>query len=188
MVRVIDVKFTHNHSAKPVACRRLSREIVPSIVTLTRMSELGTFDPSQLYRRQARRIRGRYSARPGQLYRSLRQLSDRHDALAAKLPDQDAILPVSRQRADAFAQLVTDRMEGTILRYSTRCELIHIAARLGISRFDANLMIAAVQHQLGHDMAQFPAEHSRSKWPLILAAIVILQSGIILAAWGLFAR
>jgi hypothetical protein len=83
---------------------------------------------------------------------------------------------------------VADRLEGKFLRYSTRLELLQIAAELGISRFQANLMIAAVQHQLGDEITGLPAQQSRSRWPLIMVAVLVLQSGIVLAAWELFAR
>ncbi len=48
-----------------------------------------------------------------------------------------------------FADLVAARMIGTVLPFSERESLVRAAARNGINRFEANLLIAAVQHQLG---------------------------------------
>jgi len=45
--------------------------------------------------------------------------------------------------------MVADHMTGRVLRYSARQALIHHATRLGIGRFEANLIIAAVQHRAG---------------------------------------
>jgi hypothetical protein len=48
-----------------------------------------------------------------------------------------------------FADLVAARMIGTVLPFSERESLVKAAARHGINRFEANLLIAAVQHQMG---------------------------------------
>ncbi len=48
-----------------------------------------------------------------------------------------------------FADLVAARMIGTVLPFSERESLVRAAARNGINRFEANLLIAAVQHQMG---------------------------------------
>jgi hypothetical protein len=48
-----------------------------------------------------------------------------------------------------FADLVAARMVGTVLPLSERESLVKAAARHGINRFEANLLIAAVQNQMG---------------------------------------
>ncbi|HZL34127.1 MAG TPA: hypothetical protein VFC78_02385 [Tepidisphaeraceae bacterium] len=62
------------------------------------------------------------------------------DAAFAPAPD-------SRATVDWFADHVAGALEGRILRYSRRVALLKTAGRLGIGRFDANLIIAATQHQ-----------------------------------------
>ncbi len=48
----------------------------------------------------------------------------------------------------AFADLVRRSLDGPVVRYSRRQDLLHTARHLGIGRFAANLIIARVQHQL----------------------------------------
>jgi hypothetical protein len=60
-----------------------------------------------------------------------------------------AILGDRGVAARNFADLVAARMIGTVLPFSERESLVRAAARSGINRFEANLLIAAVQHQLG---------------------------------------
>jgi hypothetical protein len=147
-----------------------------------------TLQPGQLYRRQARRLRVRYAGRPAELYRSLRQLSDRHDAMQAA-PQPVPMIDASQHRAKAFAQFVVDRLDGQVLRYSTRLELLKIAERIGIGRFHANLLIAAVQHQAGQPATCPPTSAGRHANRRTIALIVLLiQSIILLAAWLLFLR
>ena len=40
-----------------------------------------------------------------------------------------------------------DRLDGSVLRYSMRLQLLRIGMQLGLSRFDACLIIAQVQHR-----------------------------------------
>lgn len=149
-----------------------------------RMVGSGTLEPGQLYRRQARRLRDQYAGRPAELYRSLRQLSDRHDAMRA-VPGTVAVIDVSRQRADAFAQFVSDRLEGEVLRYSTRLELLKTAGGLGIGRFHANLLIAAVQHQAGKPAACSRTASHPHRLTIVLA-VLLIQLAILLAAGRIF--
>jgi hypothetical protein len=62
---------------------------------------------------------------------------------------QSAILGDRGVAARNFADLVAARMIGTVLPFSERESLVRAAARNGINRFEANLLIAAVQHQMG---------------------------------------
>ena len=54
---------------------------------------------------------------------------------------------VAGPRAGAFAAEVEAALEGPVLRYSQRRRLLKAAARAGVGRFEANLIIAAVQHR-----------------------------------------
>jgi hypothetical protein len=62
---------------------------------------------------------------------------------------RSAILGDRGVAARNFADLVAARMVGTVLPFSERESLVRAAARHGINRFEANLLIATVQHQLG---------------------------------------
>jgi hypothetical protein len=70
----------------------------------------------------------------------LRRLSDRHDRGLPRGRGE------TRRPSELFARLVAGRVEGGVLRYSARAQLIATAQALGLGRFEANLVIAAVQH------------------------------------------
>ena len=151
------------------------------------MFEVAANDPSQLYRRQARRIRSRFAGRPAELYRSLCHLSEQHDSMLGANHSRDLFARRSEQQSGSFAQLVADRLEGSVLRYSARLDLLEVAAGLGISRFHANLIIAAVQHQMDNGDDRQCTPKPTAKWPVATVALLV-QSAILFAAWELFAR
>jgi hypothetical protein len=77
-------------------------------------------------------------------------------------------------------------MDGPVLRYSHRTGLIRTAERSGIGRFEANLIIAAVQHEAGERAAALPVEQrprSRASWMPIAIAVIATQAVIALGAW-----
>jgi hypothetical protein len=80
-------------------------------------------------------------------------------------------------------------MDGPILRFSRRQELIRQAEALGIRRFDANLLIAAVQHRLRSERAVVvvPSNTKHAAWRIALPVglAIGLQAIIVLSAWGL---
>jgi hypothetical protein len=94
------------------------------------------------YRRQARRLRGTFADKPARLHSKLRELARRQDAAAEG--SQSHAMPT---RARGFANEVAARLEGSVLRYSQRRFLMSEARRRGIGPFEANLVIAAVQHE-----------------------------------------
>jgi hypothetical protein len=100
------------------------------------------------YRRQARRLRGALASQPGRLHFKLRELALRHDGGTT---DVESAAPLRSRsvppRADAFADEVATSLDGPVLRYSQRRGLIRTARRLGMGDFEANLVIAAVQHE-----------------------------------------
>jgi hypothetical protein len=80
--------------------------------------------------------------------------------------------------------MVRDQLEGQILRFDQRQLLIRAAQCMGIDRFQANLVIAAVQH------AQPPAGHEDDNggatwggWRVTLAVFLLTQAAIALALW-----
>lgn len=89
------------------------------------------------YCRAARRLRHQLRHSPVRLHRSLRALPP--------ITPVDPIAPATP--LDRFAAAVACAMESGTLRYSRRLDLMHLAAELDIERFEANLVIATVQHQ-----------------------------------------
>jgi hypothetical protein len=79
-------------------------------------------------------------------------------------------------------------MDGPVLRYSHRTNLIRVAERSGIGRFEANLIIAAVQHEAGERAAMNPVEpppRPRASWVAVVITVIATQAAIILGAWSL---
>jgi hypothetical protein len=139
------------------------------------------------YRRIARRVRCQLGDNPIGKQRALaalaRQADLRYHAVA---PEWEAATRVE-DGVRAFAASVSTAMEGPILRFSRRQELIRQAEGLGIRRFDANLLIAAVQHRLGGEKAEraaLPAP-KRPSWGVALpiGLVVGVQALIVLGAW-----
>jgi len=65
-----------------------------------------------------------------------------------------AVSPEAQPRTDPqiehrFIAAVESAMEGPLLRYSKRLELMNLAEKLGIGRFQANLLIAQAQQRTG---------------------------------------
>ncbi|HWB54908.1 MAG TPA: hypothetical protein VG722_11970 [Tepidisphaeraceae bacterium] len=121
------------------------------------------------YVRAARRVRGRYAHRPAEIHHRLRQL----DAMApAPSPSQ-----IDRPEHD-FASLVATRVHAGVLRYSDRLSLLAAAEKMGIGRFDANLLIALAQHRCRQRIAAASPRRTE-RWRLIAAAL--LTQGAILS-------
>jgi hypothetical protein len=82
-------------------------------------------------------------------------------------------------------------MGGPVLRYSHRTRLIRAAERSGIGRFEANLIIAAVQHEAGERRAAErvrPSQRTCPSWlSSALAALAALatQAAILFGFWSL---
>ncbi|HWE95836.1 MAG TPA: hypothetical protein VG269_17860 [Tepidisphaeraceae bacterium] len=89
---------------------------------------------------------------------------------------------------DWFADRIAAQLDQSpkVLHYSQRVALLKDAARLGIDRFPANLMIATLQHERLDSAPPTPTHASDAPAPprlLIPALIVGVQAAIILAAW-----
>ena len=82
----------------------------------------------------------------------------------------------------AFADLVGQALDGCVLRYSNRLSLLDRAAKMGIGRFEANLIIATVQYRREHVPANPPR---RSYLPILIAFAIGLQALIVAAVWRL---
>jgi hypothetical protein len=86
----------------------------------------------------------------------------------------------------SFARRVADALDGSTLLYSNRLKLLQHAQRQGIDRFQANLIIAAVQQQAGPAKAPPRLVRARSvAWNRISEPLVfvLMQAVIVLALW-----
>jgi len=134
------------------------------------------------YRRHARRIRATLAHAPATRMRALRELAHHHDAATGR-----RVAPAAP--AATFAELVRERMDGPVLRYSHRTRLLREATRRGIGRFEANLIIAAVQHQAGEARpvepiaARSASASSSSPWMLVIVGFLATQCAIVAGIW-----
>jgi hypothetical protein len=98
---------------------------------------------------------------------------------------QSALLGERSAKARTFADLVANQLIDTVLPLSQRESLIRLAARQGINRFEANLIIAAVQNQLdiGRKRPAPPAPKRSVRIAAAVAMFLLIQAGILAAAW-----
>ena len=161
--------------------------------------------------RQARKLRAAYANEPVQMYERLKLLTaapearetvperpsfteDVEDVFAPytlldaadpPMDDEDELDVLPGERA--FRQLVAGRLVGrgaVILRYSERLELLKEGKRLGLDRFNSNLIIAAVENE-AREIAPtiaLPPKKSRFRWFWMIAAV---QSFIVAGFWRL---
>lgn len=132
------------------------------------------------YRRQARRLRGLYANRPALLHRRLQQLADaeQQEKPAVATPSLTNDSPT----AWYFAERVSVHLQAAgILPYSHRIKLLREAERLGIKRFEANLIIAFTQHRHRDLKAPAPAGpvSTSPAWLLPAAIAVTLQAALV---------
>ena len=122
---------------------------------------------------------------------SLRVLAGAHDRHHVRAARDAAARPIHAEPRDSvreFSDRVSCELTGTgILRYSRRLALLNRAQRLGIDRFDANLMIAAVQNRLpSEDRSTQIAPARRSSMAASLGVFALVQSLIVAGAWIVF--
>ena len=159
------------------------------------------------YRRRARRLRWRLRDRPADMQRELGKLAGAGPVPSPAFLSSDA-MPGRRGRrpyyvaspesssgtrnlhptgpaADiVFLDEVRQCLDGKILRYSCREELLRRAAELGIGRFDANLLIASAQHQASAGTTTLLPEQRRGLSMMALtSAALVLQSVVLLGLW-----
>lgn len=85
---------------------------------------------------------------------------------------------------ERFEAIVAEALQGQpVLTYSTRLALLASAHRLGVGRFDANLIIASVQNRLG--VRAETAVGRSSRWWIATATFVAVQSAILGGYWWL---
>ncbi len=133
------------------------------------------------YRRCARRLRHAHRGNPARLARSLRELSAAYDAVSLARPSV-SVQRVALDPARRFTQLVEEVLDGPTLLYSERLKLLRAARRLGVRRFDANLIIAAVQERREDGLPVATRSPGRG-WACVLGWFVVIQ-GMIVAGAG----
>jgi hypothetical protein len=149
------------------------------------------------YRAAARLLRGSFASDPVRLQRSLLELARREDARRdAASRRADPVVSalhgmVNGEAAERFAELVRQHLGGPVLCYEDRQSLLRAAARLGIGRFDANLIIAAMQHRAeGKHIPVRSATVGGSRldakwWPAVTVALAVEATLSVLAWWAL---
>jgi hypothetical protein len=80
-------------------------------------------------------------------------------------------------------QEVEDALEGAELRYSERRRLLKRAEHFGVRPFDANLLIAMVQHRSPQEPVAVTRSTTRRQHLVLGATFIVLQTTILLAAW-----
>jgi hypothetical protein len=128
-----------------------------------------------------------YRNDPGRLHRSLRELS-----AGDSTPQPAPSLPRSRDGvAEEFGRLVDRQLAGPVLPYSRRVALLREAARRGIGRFEANLIIALVQHRRGEGTGMAgdrkPATGRPRRLAPVVGAVLFVESLVVAYGWWLLA-
>ena len=138
----------------------------------------------QQYCRTARRLRHRLRHSPAALHVSLRSLKPAQPVEVRPARPVPSILDAPA--AEKFAVLVRYSLVGSLLPYSARQALLRKAARMGISRFDANLIIATVQYRSGGTPPVTEQEAPTSRW--LYGVVIGVQVLIVLGAYLLLKR
>jgi hypothetical protein len=144
------------------------------------------------YCRQARRIRAEHRGDPVRTQQALSELSRKSDGDPRPRRSDwsdSAVLGPRGGWARNFADLVARQMVGPLLPWTARRSLLREAARRNIKPFEANLIIAAVQHQLGASavVQSNPRTPIRDgwAWPMGIATAVAIEAALIIFVWRL---
>lgn len=108
--------------------------------------------------------------------RSVRRHQSRFQAAIPVVPSAPPI-----DEKDEFAKLVTRSLDGSVLRYSHRVKLLRHANRVGIGRFEANLIIAMQEHRAGRRIM----EETPREFPIGIMTFAVAQGLIVLSVWYL---
>jgi hypothetical protein len=144
---------------------------------------------SDEYRRQARRLRCVYAGQPARLQQSLKALATRvgATAFAVSVEPSRPALPATSGPARIFAEQLAAEISPTgILRYSHRLALLRSARRLGVGRFEANLLIAAVlerRRRAGQPIVVESELTRDGSFVSNLAVFLIVQGALAAGAW-----
>ncbi len=95
-----------------------------------------------------------------------------------------ATVPAPETASDAFTFYVRQNLEAPILRYSQRLKLLKQAQRMGVGRFEANLVIARVLHEQGIGQEiEYGPDQPKGGWMAPLLTFIIVQAAILGGAW-----
>ena len=136
------------------------------------------------YRARARRVRHRYRHDPTLKLLALRTLSNARHLADAHAGAQRSAAPDPIR--EFTTRITCELTMSPTLRYSRRLALLNRARRAGISRFHANLMIAALQHSAPGRVIVQPMRKSSMMLPL--GAFVIIQTMILVGVWFVLLR
>ncbi len=99
-----------------------------------------------------------------------------------------SVCPTGRAAEIVFIDEVRQRLDGRILRYSCREELLRRAKALGIGRFDANLLIASAQHQATAGTTSPMLRQQRGLSKVVMASVALAVQSILLVGLWLILR
>ncbi|MGA2229760.1 MAG: hypothetical protein ABSH22_02440 [Tepidisphaeraceae bacterium] len=143
--------------------------------------------------RRARRLRAVFRREPGRMHAELRNLSKSNQsptsyqtpAASFAMSSRPLVSPTPGTAA-SFAELVEGEIQGGILRYSARLSLLKQAALMKIERFEANLIIAAVENRFRPRVRPARAA-GRPLTAGAIAVILAVTEGVLVAVgWWLF--
>ncbi|HYE19127.1 MAG TPA: hypothetical protein VEA69_11820 [Tepidisphaeraceae bacterium] len=90
------------------------------------------------------------------------------------------------QASAQFAHHVRGSLAGPILRYEERLKLLRQAEKLGVGRFEANLVIARVLNEQGMGQeVEWGPDRARKGWALPIGAFVVVQGLVVAGVWWL---
>jgi hypothetical protein len=138
------------------------------------------------YRREARRLRCRHGADLVALQRSLSRLAAR---ASVKTPEPEPVVAVAPAGpAREFTDYLHEHATASVLRYSQSLEMLRAARRMGIARFEANMLIAAVIDRKARFVEEAQATRPRvPAWLGTLGVFCAVQATVgALAWWALF--
>jgi hypothetical protein len=166
-------------------------------------------DGSAEYRRRARHLRCHFAGQPATLHSALDELAREQDSrrgtwkngpsgdwghpaqrAAMSRPDctgdpvLSSVLGVASASAEYLARLVEQSLSDGVLPYARRQDVLRAARRLGVGRFQANLLIAAVQHRCERATPQPEPPRQRLPWGFVgcVALVVAFEAALALCA------
>ncbi|HSI34698.1 MAG: hypothetical protein ACAI43_18020 [Phycisphaerae bacterium] len=99
----------------------------------------------------------------------------------------EATPELKKEQASAqFAHHVRASLAGPILRYEDRLKLLRQAEKLGVGRFEANLVIARVLNEQGMGQeVEWAPDRGRRGWALPIGAFAVVQGLVLAGVWWL---
>ena len=158
---------------------------ITGVPSLSVNSTGGLAEASMEYIRTARRLRQLHRGNPARLHQSLRQLAAEADERAGQTSGRQL---AERGTAAVLMSETEEAMDGPILRYDERSRLLRRADDLGIGRFEANLLIASVQHRRRGEadtMADTRVDEPERRWGVwnVLAFAMAVEAAAIAVGW-----